>query len=369
MEKRNPALDVIRTFALFCVISVHYFLHSGFYHVPVLGVRMLVMVFARQFFMICVPLFIMLTGYLMNGKELSKRYYLGLVKTVAIYVLASIACLLFKVICQDAGYGAKVFLLKTLDFTGANYSWYIEMYIGLFLLIPFLNLAYHGLKTKREKQWLIATLLLLSSAPALLNTFSFQSLSWWAHPTSSFEYQKLIPAWWTGIYPIMYYFIGAYLKEYGLSLHKKARLPLLAVALLVNGLYSIYRSYGLPFVWGTWASYHSPLVVAVSVLVFQVLLDIPWFRRSSASGKKRMKTISDCVLGAYLLSFILDDSLYPKLKLQIDGFAYRFEFYFLIVPFIFVCSLCGSWILELLYRGVCSLFAFLRGRLRNKASV
>ena len=305
----------------------------------------------------------------MNGKTLSKRYYLGLVKTVAVYVLASIACLLYKVISQNTGYGIKEFLLKTLDFTGANYSWYIEMYIGLFLLIPFLNLAYHGLKTKWEKQWLIATLLLLSSAPALLNTFSFQSLSWWAHPAGSSEYQKLLPAWWTGFYPIMYYYIGAYLKEYGLPLPKKACPPLLVAAVLLNGLYAFYRSYGGNFIGGTWATYRSPFVLAVSVLVFQVLLDIPWFRRSSASGKKRMKTISDCVLGAYLLSFILDDSLYPKLKLQIDGFAYRFEFYFLIVPFIFVCSLCGSWILELLYRGVCSLFAFLRGRLRNKASV
>ena len=369
MEKRNPALDVIRVFALFCVISVHYFLHNGFYQVSVLGVRMLVMVIARQFFMICVPLFMILTGYLMNTKELSKGYYLGIIKTLVVYVLASIACLLYKIIFQEADYGIKEFFMKTLDFSGANYSWYIEMYIGLYLLIPFLNLIYHGLKTKQGKQCLIVTLLFLVSAPTVLNIFRFDDLSWWAHPAGSDDYQKIIPSWWTDIYPMMYYFIGAYLKEYGLSTKKKARLPLLAAVTLLNGLFSYYRNYGIPFIWGTWSSLNSPFVVALSVLIFQIILDVPRFNKLSAPRKKLLKNISDCVLGAYLLSYILDDIIYPKMKLHIDGFTYRLEFYFVIVPFIFVCSLFGSWILELLYKGTCSTFAFIRGRMHKKASV
>ena len=46
--------------------------------------------------MICVPLFLLLTGYLMKNKELSIKYYKGIGNTLFVYVLASIACVLFK---------------------------------------------------------------------------------------------------------------------------------------------------------------------------------------------------------------------------------------------------------------------------------
>lgn len=41
--------------------------------------------------MICVPLFLILTGFLMNKKVVSRKYYSGLKKTYITYVLASIA--------------------------------------------------------------------------------------------------------------------------------------------------------------------------------------------------------------------------------------------------------------------------------------
>lgn len=52
--KREASLDVVRVFAVFSVIAVHYFLNSGFYDNPVIGERMYLMVTIRQFFMICV---------------------------------------------------------------------------------------------------------------------------------------------------------------------------------------------------------------------------------------------------------------------------------------------------------------------------
>ena len=48
-------------------------------------------------------------------------------------------------------------VFKLLDFTGAPYSWYIEMYLGLFLLIPFLNILYNNLASQRHKQILVIT--------------------------------------------------------------------------------------------------------------------------------------------------------------------------------------------------------------------
>lgn len=86
MLKRDITLDAIRVFAVFSVISVHYFLHSGFYNTPVMGTRMFIMITFRQFFMICVPLFMILTGYLMSQKVLNKKYYCGIKKTLYICI-------------------------------------------------------------------------------------------------------------------------------------------------------------------------------------------------------------------------------------------------------------------------------------------
>lgn len=72
MKKRNINLDIIRSIAVFSVLSVHFFLNNGFYTEIIKGKRMFVMFTMRTAFMICVPLFAILTGYLMNKKILSK---------------------------------------------------------------------------------------------------------------------------------------------------------------------------------------------------------------------------------------------------------------------------------------------------------
>lgn len=180
LERRNSSMDILRIVAAFTVLSVHFFLHNGFYSEPVTGMGpiegivdsiatgngdslhgplMFLALAMRTLFSVCVPLFMILTGYLMSHKELKKGYYKGIRKTVIIFVLATFACMIFKSVHENptakaAFYSADYFamfgaiaesgkynfinyLFSILDFTGANYSWYIEMYIGLFLIAPF----------------------------------------------------------------------------------------------------------------------------------------------------------------------------------------------------------------------------------------
>ena len=91
-QQRLPALDIIRIFALFCVVSIHFFLYSGFYEIPVSGVRMYVATVMRSFFRICVPLFLLLSGYLMGSKRPTKSYYGKLPRIIGEYLLASVCC-------------------------------------------------------------------------------------------------------------------------------------------------------------------------------------------------------------------------------------------------------------------------------------
>ena len=80
LKLRDSSLDLIRIIAFMGVISVHFFLNNEFYSQIVLGKRMFIMVLMRSFFMYCVPLFIILSGYLMNKKKISIKFYTGIIK-------------------------------------------------------------------------------------------------------------------------------------------------------------------------------------------------------------------------------------------------------------------------------------------------
>ena len=103
-----------------------------------------------------------------------------------------------------------IFLKNLISYSGTRYSWYIEMYIGLFILIPFFNIIINSLKSKREYQMILITLIVLIALPSILNIFKFDSIEWWKKPSISNNYVKILPAWWTSIYPVLYYFLGAY---------------------------------------------------------------------------------------------------------------------------------------------------------------
>lgn len=70
MKERNVALDITRIFAFFCVVAVHSLLNTGFYEVNIDGWKMYVMVGIRTALCVCVPLFLLLTGYLESQKEI-----------------------------------------------------------------------------------------------------------------------------------------------------------------------------------------------------------------------------------------------------------------------------------------------------------
>ena len=161
--KRSPAADLIRILAFFLVVSVHFLLNNGFYSQTVTGKRMFIMMLMRSFFIICVPLFITLSGYLLRRKKLEKSYYKRISKIIITYILASLLCVFYSVVFLKQDFTIKSIILNVLNFSASPYSWYIEMYLGLFLLIPFLNIVYNALPSQKWKIWLIITFIILTS--------------------------------------------------------------------------------------------------------------------------------------------------------------------------------------------------------------
>lgn len=353
VKKRILKLDFIRILALFFVVSVHFLLNSEFYITPVDGVRMYVMIMVRSVFISCVPLFMMLTGYLQNRKKLSKEYYKGIIKVLITYLMIAIVYALFKKFYMHQEMSLFIFLQNVFGYMGTDYAWYLEMYLGLFLLIPFLNMV---IENENQKQFhvLLYTLVILVGIPSIVNITRY----------------KIFPAWWTSIYPILYYYLGAYLSRYELKVSGKKCFLLLVLLVLVDGIFNCYRSYGTTFVWGTWNDWQSLSVMMVSLLIFYLMLKI-----KIQSENKRViyffKLISDSCFGAYLISCLFDKIVYQKLIEMIPNVKDRFFYAPVVVLIVFGASLVTSIGIELVCRGVTKLikrFQIERGNENEKIS-
>jgi len=206
MKNRNINCDILRIIAFSFVVMVHVLLNIGFYSTIIEGPTMLCLNIIRCLLITCVPLFIILTGYLMNEKELNKKYIMKLSRIITTYILCAIACLIaLHFIEHREIYSLKSYIFNILEFKAAPYAWYVNMYIGLYLIIPFLNILWKNLKTKRLKQYLLMILIVLFVLPTMLNTFNLYDINWWKNPSSLRTYQMLIPNYWMG--GILYYII------------------------------------------------------------------------------------------------------------------------------------------------------------------
>ena len=348
LKKREERLDIIRIFSLTCVIGVHCLGNAGFYDEIVYGGKMLVMCILRSVFIICVPMFITLTGYLKCNKELNSKYYKEIIKILIIYFICSIIYSLFKKSYFNENINIGIFLKDVLSFNGTRYSWYIEMYIGLFLLIPFLNLIINNLKNKKQANILLASLIFLIGIPAILNIFKLDSIEWWKNPSSSNKYVKLVPSWWTSIYPIFYYFLGAYLNKYQIKLNKKWNLFLLIIVIVLDGLFNFYRSHGGNFIWGEWNNYYSVIIMLITFLVFNLLLKIK-FKNESKLRSNVLRIISDACLGAYLISCVFDIIYYDILNTFVPYVQDRFKYAPILIILVLFNSIVVSVGINLLY--------------------
>ena len=349
MKQRSINCDLLRILALLFVIGVHTLLNTNFYYTITKGPVMLFLHICRCLFMSCVPIFIILSGYLMSKKELNKSYLKKIIRIIATYLICSTLC--FILIHVIEGNTSELSIINytsgILSFSAAPYAWYVEMYIGLFLLIPFLNILWNNLKNKRQKQYLLLILFVLGILPNAVNIFNLQDPSWWLNPASSKAYHQLVPDFWVGTtYVILYYFIGCYLKEYKLNISRNKNIIFLLLSIILFGIFNYYRNYNALFEWGSYVGNESLEVLVVTVLVVNLILNLKIDIRSSELTKVIAK-ISYLTFGAYLLSAIFDRWLYPILNSHTNTIAERLPYLLLLVPIIFILSTILSYLVDL----------------------
>lgn len=102
-SKRDIGLDLTRIIAFIQVPCIHFLFKIKYYNQAIIGERMYLMTFIRVMFMTCVPLFLLLTGYLSSEKKVEiapkplLKYYSRLVPILLTYVITAVIIIVYGI--------------------------------------------------------------------------------------------------------------------------------------------------------------------------------------------------------------------------------------------------------------------------------
>lgn len=313
--KREVGLDLIRCVGLLFVNGVHAYLKNGFYGEPQIGAAVWVADCFRWLFFSCNGIFLLLTGYLKSGKKFDKYYFRSLLPILIGYGLTCMVTYPIRHFCLGEVLTVREWISNLFSFS--NYAWYLEMYIGLILISPIINLGLDQLKDDRSL-WSVAGIMLLLTAVPTLTKF------------------PIVPDYWVNMYPLTFYVIGAVIRKCKPAIRPwlgLCTLSVIVMGLAVASILSTDDAFSKGFTQSNGGFWNT----LVAVLLFLTL-----YRMSLPKKLERtVAWLSQGCLEGYLLSLVLDRSLYALFPQWHCPEKYAFLFFFVTIPIFAVSIIAG----------------------------
>ena len=320
--QRICGLDLIRVCAIFFVIAGHFFvLNTPYRNAPFQGVSMFIQGMLNSVFSIGVPLFMMLTGYLNINKTPTKKYYKGMIRVLVAYLIFSIITILFRKYYLGENPSPVQWTLKIFNYSAIPYAWYIEMWIGLALLTPFLNYLWKAIPSMQQRLLLIGTLFVMTALPDLCNRYGIY----------------LFPGYFAkASYPLMFYFLGTFIREYQPTIKSWFGWTILLSISLITPLFNILIINGggdvVQVTGGPGGVFLTWIAVAIFLMLYRKDITIPYV-------KKWITHCSMVSLEMYLCCYMFDRLYYPWFKERFYESQSQFlVWFFVIVPLVFFSS-------------------------------
>ena len=334
MKERKLNIDLLKCIAIVFVVGVHFFLHTNYYGQSFTFKSIFLSSFIWMILMTCVPLFIMTTGYLMKDKTYSEDYFIKLLPVIGIYALTAAVYTFFDMRVVNEEYLGKLF---ENIFSFSHYAWYVNLYIGLYMLIPFLNAGFNSLTSRKNHVVVLGILVLFTIVPPTLSLLNNNEQNFMILP-------HIIPDYWKGLWPITYYLLGAFLA----SSKKKLSFKELVFVIFILDILSVF---GLAAISETTfgIEYRVLPVFLLSSLIFYSVIHL----KVSIKNKWLQRVvlfISKNTLPIYLLSVIGDYYWYPKMVEKWGDFTNLFLRFPLIVIFLLIQAILMTFILNTLLK-------------------
>lgn len=316
MKTRQSGLDLLRCLGLLLVNGVHSYLYNGFYYESQTGLLMWGANSVFWLFYTCNGLFMTLTGYLKCDKPLSRSYYRSLLPILVGYLLTCVISFPIRHFLLDEKLTLYQWLEKLVTF--GNYAWYIEMYIGLLLFSPVINMVLEKLTEPKQLYWLAGTMVVMTALPSIA-------------PVS------FIPDYWKAMYPVTYYVLGAVIKK--LQPQIKPWLCLLGAAATAMWMaFMTLISTDGNFSDGFGQGYGGFWVTMIIVFVFLGLYRLDIRPRTA----KVLSWLSGGVFEGYILSRLLDVWIYAAVPQWHKPAMYPMIFLCVTIPVFIISILAGK---------------------------
>ena len=285
MSKRESGLDLLRCFATFLVVLGHSYLSNGYTITPQVGISMWLAGSFQLMGRCSVGIFLMLTGYLQWRKTDWRSCYRGLPTVLMSYFIVSAISIPIRHFVFGDVQSLTTWMQRLFGYGGAYYGWYVEVYVGLTLLTPFLNV---GLKHLSNKQ-------LFSFSAVLLFLSALPGLTPWI----------VVPSFFVNLYPISYYVLGVIIRRVQPRIKPIFGILAALTSALLMGAITVLSTDGYFAQAMTW-SFGDLGMVVVSAGLF-----IGLYRTKLPQWLGRVFAFlaSGC-FGAYLLSHLLDATCY-----------------------------------------------------------
>lgn len=320
-SQRICGLDFIRVMAIFFVIAGHFLIvNTAYTETPIQSISVFLQRMMMSVFYVSVPLFMMLTGYLNCHKTPTKKYYRGMVRVLVAYFFFSIVTIAFRTYYLGVEHSLMQWILNIFNYSAIPYAWYIEMWIGLALLTPFLNYLWHAIPSMKQKLLLIATLFVMTSLPNTIN-----------------DRVELLPDYFNiACYPLLYYFMGSFIREYQPTIKVWVGCSIIFLVSLFNPLVTLLLAgpNSNDFAFGGMAMGGCSVFIAVAIFLMLYRRDI------SVKPIKRWVTHCSMVsLEMYLCCYMFDQLYYPWFKERFyESQAQFLPWFLVIVPAVFLSS-------------------------------
>lgn len=320
MKTRESGADLLRCIALLCVISYHFFLNCGYHYEAQTGTAMWLAGSARALSICCIGLFCMLTGYLRCNSTGLRDGLRALPPVLVGYVLAAVISIPIRHFFFGDVQTLSVWLSRLFSFSAVYYGWYVEMFLGLALLLPFLNRLLQTL-SPRALLGFAGVLLILTALPG-------------ATPL------PLAPDYWRRLYPVTYCVLGAAVRRLQPTLSPWVGLSCAAALALGLGGAAVLSTDGV--LSEAFTQEFGDLWIVCMVLCIFISL----YRVSVSGAAARM--LAFCAggcYGAYLLSHLLDAWCYRLLP-QWKTPAHYWKLYLAVALPIFAVSIPAGKLLQ-----------------------
>lgn len=362
-KERNSNFELMRIIAMLFIVLWHIYLYGGIKNNPrIINTNIaIIFEFISFILMVHVNSFVILTGYFQSKADFKIKKFFSLLDSMFFYriIFLILFCSLGIITLTKAEMIDKIF---TRDY------WFIQVYLVLYLVSPFLNIFIKKIDKKNYQKLLLVLFFILSIIPFITGnkTYVFND----GYNLSNFIYMYLIGGYLRK-YPIKESYIFKILSK---NLYRLVLVFVFILCFMIN--YMNTKTFGLLSSSNTvlglinsnyshiYNVYSNPFVIIQTISFFLLFESIDF-------KSKIVNKISSLVLGVYFIheNGFVRTYLYKWLKID-NGIvtSYKFILYvFLMAILIFVCSLIIEFIRQMIFKFIKS--RKITKKIENKASI